>query len=94
VLNTVIDHASDTDGPLGMPTKLWVYGLSFFIFDVFEIYAVTRFQLSDPKRSRYNLRRFGRLLQDMPMFLMIISCHVCCNSDVFLIFPTLSFCPW
>jgi hypothetical protein len=94
VLNTVIDHASDTDGPLGMPTKLWVYGFSFFIFDLFEIWAVTRFQLSDPKRKRYNLRRFGRLLQDWPMFLMIISCHVCCNSDVFLIFPTLSFCPW
>merc|ERR1719498_131592 len=52
VLNTVIDHKTDTDGPLNMPTKLWVYGFSFVIFD---IYAVTRFQLSDPKRTRYNL---------------------------------------
>jgi hypothetical protein len=94
VLNTVLDHSTETDGPLGMPTKLWIYGMSFFVFDIVEIYMVTRFQLADPKRKRYNLRRFGRLLQDWPMYLMIISCHVCCNSDVFLIFPTLSFCPF
>jgi len=86
-LNTIIDHSID------MPTHFWVFGISFFLSDLFETFVITGFHLSNPKRKRFFLRRYGRILQDPAYLGMIVSCHVCCNSDVFLIFPTLKFCP-
>ncbi len=47
-------------------------------------------QLGDERRRKYNFRRFARFFQGSKSFLIMITlCHICCNSDVFLTFPSL-----
>jgi len=39
----------------------------------------------------YKLKRFARLFSD-PVFVgMVMSCHVCCNSDLYITFAELKF---
>jgi len=85
VMNTIIDH---TDS---LPVKLWVFGAIFLVSDLLKEWIIASCQYGDTANSAYSLRHFARLFVNPVYYYMILSCFVCCNSDVFLTFPVLKF---
>ena len=72
---------------------LIVRGLIFFVSDVIVAYGLTAYQLQNDVAQHYFLLRFARIFKEKWFYIMIASCHVCCNSDIFLTFANLDFCP-
>jgi hypothetical protein len=85
VMNSIIDHS----GP--MPAQLWVFGLLYVVSDVIKEVIIRYLMRSDSITLTYAQRRFARLFVSNSYLLMILSCHVCCNSDVFLTFANMDF---
>eukprot|EP00913_Durusdinium_trenchii_P026155 g24537.t1 len=76
VLNRVHDHSQ--------PRELmqWIVPAAMLFFDVLELVLVQCLQDGDAATMGYKMKRFARLFND-PIFLgMVMSCHVCCNSDL------------
>jgi hypothetical protein len=87
ILNMVMDHSGE------MPTRMLIFGALFLTLDILECMIVMYVQMGEPRRKEYNFRRFARFFDKKKAFLiMIVSCHICCNSDVFLTFSSLKFC--
>ena len=81
----------------GYATRLdWPLCVSFparLFFDVLELVLVQCLQDGDAATMGYKMKRFARLFND-PIFLgMVMSCHVCCNSDLYITFANLKFRP-
>ncbi|CAK8987648.1 Lipase_3 domain-containing protein [Durusdinium trenchii] len=87
VLNRVHDHSQ--------PRELmqWIVPAAMLFFDVLELVLVQCLQDGDAATMGYKMKRFARLFND-PIFLgMVMSCHVCCNSDLYITFANLKFRP-
>ena len=85
VMNMIIDHS----GP--MPVRLVIFGLVFVMSDIIKEYIVVSMQNGDDVQTSHNMLHFARLFSDKTFLYMILSCYVCCNSDVFLTFANLKF---
>ena len=59
--------------------------------DLLELLLVQWLQSADPAVIKYRLCKFARLFMDPRLLWMALSCHVCCNSDVYLTFAKLKF---
>lgn len=85
VLNRVHDHTK--------PRELieWIVPASMLFCDICELILVQCLQDGDMASMDYKLKRFARLFSD-PVFVgMVMSCHVCCNSDLYITFAELKF---
>mmetsp|Transcript_75087 Transcript_75087/g.176134 ORF Transcript_75087/g.176134 Transcript_75087/m.176134 type:complete len:83 (-) Transcript_75087:295-543(-) len=68
------------------------YGMVSRLFcDICELILVQCLRDGDMASMDYKLKRFARLFSD-PVFVgMVMSCHVCCNSDLYITFAELKF---
>ena len=85
VLNYVHDHTAPRD------LFSWVVPSAILFCDIFELIVVQLLQTADPALIKYRLCRFARLFLDPVLAGMVLSCHICCNSDVYLTFAKLKF---
>jgi len=85
----VLNHVHDHTRPREMME--WIAPAAMLFFDIFELFLVQGLQDGDMATISYKLKRFARLFSD-PIFLgMVMSCHVCCNSDLYITFANLKF---
>eukprot|EP00913_Durusdinium_trenchii_P033747 g31591.t1 len=69
----------------------WIVPAAMLFLDVLELALVACLQDSDAATMGYKRKRFTRLFNE-PFFLwMVMSCHVCCNSDLYITFANLQF---
>eukprot|EP00435_Cladocopium_sp_Y103_P011852 s1727_g3.t1 len=69
----------------------WVVPSAILFCDIFELIIVRWLQSADPALIKYRLCRFARLFLDPVLIGMVLSCHICCNSDLYLTFAKLKF---
>lgn len=75
---------------LGLVVSFVLFPARLFL-DVLELALVACLQDSDAATMGYKRKRFTRLFNE-PFFLwMVMSCHVCCNSDLYITFANLQF---
>ena len=85
VLNYVHDHTAPRD------LVSWIVPAAMVLCDLLELLLVQWLQSADPAVIKYRLCKFARLFMDPRLLWMALSCHVCCNSDVYLTFAKLKF---
>ena len=85
VLNYVHDHTAPRD------LVSWIVLAAMVLCDLVELLLVQWLQSADPAVIKYRLCKFARLFMDSRLLCMALSCHVCCNSDVYLTFAKLKF---
>ena len=60
------------------------------LFDILEMAVVQFLQDGDEAILAYRLKRFARLFNVTAFMAMLLSCHICCNSDLYITYAGLN----